>query len=281
MLTISGANTYTGTTIISGGTLSFSADNNFSTPPSSATAGSLTINGGTLSSSATFTLNSNRGIALGTSNGTIDVAASQTLTYGGIIAGSNALTIGATGFAGTLTLSGANTYTGTTTVAAALLTLPILASGSSVTVSSGATLSGTGTANGTVSVSGTISPAGSGTAGILSTGAITWAAGGTYACDILDATGTAGTGWDEINSTGFSVTATSISKFTVALGGGTIANLWRQPHIRLSGNFTGTAPSLANVQLTTTGISNSFPGIFTLSIVGNTIVVGYALLPLF
>ena len=70
-----------------------------------------------LLASATFTLNSNRGIAVGPTSGTgsgeIDVAASQTLTYGGIIAnnggGAGCLTVGSGSNAGTLALSGTNT----------------------------------------------------------------------------------------------------------------------------------------------------------------------------
>ena len=45
-----------------------------------------------LQSTADFTLNSNRGIALGVSNGTINVDGSTILTYGGIIAGSGSFT---------------------------------------------------------------------------------------------------------------------------------------------------------------------------------------------
>ena len=112
-LTLSGANTYSGTTTISGGTISISADSGLGAAPSSATAGYLTLNGGILQSTADFTLNSNRGIALGTSHGTINVDGSTTLTYDGIIAGSNNLTKTGTG---TLLLSGTNTYTGYTNI---------------------------------------------------------------------------------------------------------------------------------------------------------------------
>lgn len=118
--TLNAANTYSGTTTITGGTLSVSADNNLGTAPGSATPASVVINGGTLSSSAGFTLNSNRGIALGTTGstgGTINVAAG-TLVYGGEIAnngGTNSLTKSGTG---TLTLSGINTYSGSSTITA-------------------------------------------------------------------------------------------------------------------------------------------------------------------
>ena len=85
-LTLSGINTYSGTTTISSGKLSISADSGLGSAPGSATAGHLTLNGGTLESTANFTLNSNRGIALGASNGIIDVNSGTTLTYGGIMA---------------------------------------------------------------------------------------------------------------------------------------------------------------------------------------------------
>ena len=119
-LTLSGVNTYSGSSTINGGTISISADTGLGSAPGSATAGHLTLNGGTLHSSADFTLNSNRGIALGTSHGTINVDGSTTLAYGGIIAGSNNLT--KTG-SGTLTLSGTNTLTGSTTISAGTLQL--------------------------------------------------------------------------------------------------------------------------------------------------------------
>jgi autotransporter-associated beta strand protein len=116
--TLSGADTYTGVTTINAGTLSISADNGLGTAPGSATAGSLVLNGGTLGTTATFTLNANRGISLGASGGTIDVANGTTLTYSGIAAGSGNLTLTD---AGTLALGGANTYTGTTTISAGTL----------------------------------------------------------------------------------------------------------------------------------------------------------------
>ena len=84
-LTLSGVNTYSGSSTINGGTISISSDTGLGAAPGSATAGHLTLNGGTLHSSADFTLNSNRGIALGTSHGTINVDGSTTLAYGGII----------------------------------------------------------------------------------------------------------------------------------------------------------------------------------------------------
>ena len=118
---LSGANTYSGITTITSGALSISSDANLGTAPGSATPGSLVINGGTLQANGTFTLNSNRGIALGpasgTGTGTIDVTANNILSYGGVLADNN----NGSGSlvqtdAGTLVLSGTNTYSGITTI---------------------------------------------------------------------------------------------------------------------------------------------------------------------
>ena len=116
--TLSGVNTYSGTTNITAGTISISADSGLGSAPGSATAGHLTLNGGTLHSSADFTLNSNRGIALGTSHGTFDVNSGTTITVAGIVAGSNNLIKSGDG---RLILSGVNTYSGNTTISAGTL----------------------------------------------------------------------------------------------------------------------------------------------------------------
>ena len=79
-------------TTINAGTISISADSGLGAAPGAPSAGHLTLNGGTLESTADFTLNSNRGIALGASNGIIDVNSGVNLTYGGIMAGSGTLT---------------------------------------------------------------------------------------------------------------------------------------------------------------------------------------------
>ena len=137
-LILSGTNTYTGATIINAGTILISSDVRLGAAPGTATVGHLTLNGGTLSASASFTLNSNRGIALGSSHGTITVADTRTLTYGGIIAGDYNLTKDGNGL---LDLGGVNTYTGSTTISDGELNVTGsgLLADTALTVASGAT----------------------------------------------------------------------------------------------------------------------------------------------
>ena len=121
ILTLTAANTYSGITTVSAGTLSISSDANLGTAPASATPAFLVLNGGTLQTTATFTLNANRGIALGptsgSGSGTFDVTANQTLTVAGNVTNNGC----GTGTlvkvdSGTLFLSGVNTYSGGTTI---------------------------------------------------------------------------------------------------------------------------------------------------------------------
>lgn len=145
-LTLSTANSYSGATTVSGGTLSVGSDGNLGTAPGSATAGSLVLNGAALSASAGFTLAANRGLALGptsgSGSGTIDVVASQTLAYAGIAANNGGTGSLAKTGAGTLALSGGNTYGGATTVSNGTLAISgggAIPDGSTVSLSSGAT----------------------------------------------------------------------------------------------------------------------------------------------
>ena len=119
-LVLGGASTFSGMTTVGAGTLSISADSNLGSAPVSATPGSLTMTGGTLATTASFTLNANRGVSLGASGGTLDTASGTTLTYNGIIAGSGGLT---KIDSGTLVLGGANTYTGTTSISTGKLSI--------------------------------------------------------------------------------------------------------------------------------------------------------------
>ena len=116
---LTASNSYSGgTTINSGTTLLISSDGSAGgnaelgqVPLSAAT--NITINGGTLESTASFTLNANRDISLGSNGGAIDVFGNttltgftpNTLTYGGIISGTSGGSLTLTD-SGTLVLSG-------------------------------------------------------------------------------------------------------------------------------------------------------------------------------
>lgn len=138
-------NTFAAPAQIDFGTLRVSADNNLGTAPGVATAAYLVVGGSTtLATTATFTLNANRGIALGPASGsgtgTIDVASATTLTYGGVIANNSAGAGKLTKTeAGILKLTGANTYTGGTDINAGVVQAGnIQALGTSGTVTLGA-----------------------------------------------------------------------------------------------------------------------------------------------
>ena len=128
VLTFAGNNTYTGVTTLSAGTLMAGGDNAFG-------SGVLSFAGGTLDASGDFTipnaltfsadlnyagtasLTQNAGAITLDANRTLTIAAS-TLTLGGVIAGSGALTKSGPGI---LALTGTNTFVGGTAVTAGLL----------------------------------------------------------------------------------------------------------------------------------------------------------------
>jgi len=107
VLTLSGANDYTGGTIVTGTSLRVASDTNLG-----AAADGVTLNGGTLWTTANLT--TSRAIALGVGGGTLRVAPDTTLTVAGVIGGSSLAKSGT----GTLVLNSANTHTGGTALTA-------------------------------------------------------------------------------------------------------------------------------------------------------------------
>ena len=144
-LVLSGANAYTGGTLINGGTLQISADANLGA------AGSVTLDGGTLASTANLT--SARDIAVA-GPGVIATASSTTFTLGGALSGNGAWSKTGTG---TLVLAGnSGAYTGATTVADGTLAVQGTLGGN-MTVGTEGRLEGTGQV-GSVTNSGIIAP---------------------------------------------------------------------------------------------------------------------------
>ncbi|WP_167514663.1 autotransporter outer membrane beta-barrel domain-containing protein [Mesorhizobium intechi] len=136
-LVLSGANTHTGGTTVSGGVLSVAADNNLG-----AAAGSLTLSGGALRNTAAFA--SARNVTLSAAGGTLDTVADLTLS--GAISGSGNLA--KTG-AGTLVLASDNSaFTGAISVGGGTLAAGAanaFSSSSQFSVASSATLDLAGT----------------------------------------------------------------------------------------------------------------------------------------
>jgi autotransporter-associated beta strand protein len=187
VLTLTGANTYSGTTSVSAGTLN--VQNTLATT-------GVTVSGGTLALSGAGTLGSG---AVTVSGGTVNLGAkSITNTLGALTGGSvtngtitnnggnydvqsgsvGAVLAGTNGLSksggGTVTLSGANTYTGDTMITGGTLaltgsfanspviynngTLDVSGVGGGFAVGAAQTLQGTGTVIGNTTINGTFSP---------------------------------------------------------------------------------------------------------------------------
>ncbi|WP_161492382.1 autotransporter outer membrane beta-barrel domain-containing protein [Brucella pituitosa] len=110
ILVLNATNTYTGGTLINGGTLRISSDANLGNA-----SGALSLDGGTLNTTASMT--SARAVSL-TGVGSFAINASTVLTLSGPISGSGSLSKTA---AGTLILAGSASYSGGTTIAAGTL----------------------------------------------------------------------------------------------------------------------------------------------------------------
>ncbi|MBL8823522.1 MAG: autotransporter-associated beta strand repeat-containing protein [Planctomycetia bacterium] len=112
-LTLTGNNTYNGTTTINDGFISADNESSFGSNPGSFTANRITLNGGGLRANQfALDFSSNRGITLGPAGGTFDNI-NETISISTGVSGTGSLTkLGA----GVLSMSGASSYLGITTV---------------------------------------------------------------------------------------------------------------------------------------------------------------------
>ena len=152
-LTLTGANSYTGGTVVEAGTLQIG-------------------NGGTSGSIVGDVAN----------QGTLVFNRSDSVTYGGAVSGAGALRQAGTG---TLTLTGANTFTGGTTVAQGILLVNGSTAGAT-NVDAGARLGGTGRI-GSGSFAGTVAPGSGGVGTLSTTGNVSFAAGSTFQVEVDEA----------------------------------------------------------------------------------------------
>jgi autotransporter-associated beta strand protein len=253
-LALSGANTYTGGTTITAGTLQIG---------SGGTTGSLT---GNIANTAAIVFNR-----------------SDASTYSSAISGNGTLTKQG---AGTLTLSGLNTYSGVTTVSAGTLNLTGSAASSAFTLNGG-TLSGSGTVGAlTVGSGGRLSPGNS--TGTLSAGSTTWNGGGAFTWELNQTAGAAGAtqGWDLLSVTGaLAIGANSANKFTINLTSltsnntaGTVidfnsASNYSFTIATTTGGITGFSSSAFT--LDTANFQNGLNGTWAINQVGNNLTLDY------
>jgi autotransporter-associated beta strand protein len=106
------ANTYTGTTTITGGFIAGGNENIFGANPGAFTPAQITLNGGGFMSTTAVSFSSNRGITLGASGGSFDTDGGD-ITLTTVVTGTGKLTKLS---AGVLNMAGAHTYTGGTEI---------------------------------------------------------------------------------------------------------------------------------------------------------------------
>lgn len=240
---LSGVNTFTGKTSVTGGVLSISADYNLGTAPGSNVDDQLTLDGGTLQTTATLTIASTRRITVGTSGGTFDTAATTTATINSVILGGGPITkIGA----GTLVFTAANTYTGKTSIQQGAVSVSSINSVAGGTAGSnlGAPVTA---ANGTLDMGAT-----------TTTGALIYTGAGETTDRVVNLAGTTGGGTLDQSGTGVvkftsDLTATGAGSKVLTLQGSTAG----------TGEISGAI--VDNSVTNTTGVTKNGTGTWVLS----------------
>ena len=173
-LTLSGVNTYSGGTTVTGGLINFTAGNNLGT-------GAITLNGGGLQWAAGNTLDISARLApLGAAGGTFDTNGNN-VSFATGLSGSGGLTKAG---AGTLTLLAANSYTGGTTVLGGILAGTTASLQGNILNNAAVTfIRRHGTYAGSMSGSGSLAKTGAGT--LILTGANSYCGGTTVSGGIL------------------------------------------------------------------------------------------------
>ncbi|HLH89674.1 MAG TPA: autotransporter domain-containing protein [Xanthobacteraceae bacterium] len=248
---LTGTNSYSGGTVVNGGTLQLAGAGTLG-----AASGTTTVNtGGTLDLGGTTQTQASVNLAGGTlQNGSLDAPINST---GGVINGIGG-TASLTATAGSTIVQGSNNYSGPTNVDGGTLeVLGAITGTSSVAVSSGGVLSGTGTIDPfavTIAAGGTLAPGTSaapfGTLGI--TGNLVFNPGGVYAITIA--------------SNGSNSRTAVVG--SADLGGNGTVNLTFQPGHYASG-------TVYQILTTTTGVSGTFAGLTVNGAFAGTIALDY------
>jgi outer membrane autotransporter protein len=223
-LTLSGANTYTGGTTVSGGLINFSAPNNFGT-------GAIALNGGGLQWATGTTTDISSRLAPSSAGATFDTGGNN-VTFASALSGSGGLVKQGSGI---LNLAASNTYTGPTSVTAGTLAVNGSIT-SNVTVGAGGTLGGNGIITGSVVNAGTLAP-GNSIGTLTVAGSYTQAAGSIYQVEV----NAAGQG-DRINASG-----------TAAINGGTVQVLAHAGSYARNTTYT--------ILSATSGVSGTYSGV--------------------
>jgi hypothetical protein len=229
-------------------------------------------------------------VSLGTGS-TFTLGNSGAQTFTNVISGAGAVLASA----GTTTLSAPNTYTGGTVITGGKIivsnTLGSATGTGPVVVGSGGVLGGSGTITGplVLNTGATVAPGNS--PGTLTVGATTFSSGATFAFDINDANGSAGTSWDVLKITGpLTVSATTASPFIINLvsldfgnQGGLLSNF--DPMQAYAWQFVSTTGGIAgfsadafryNASQFQNGLNG---GIFSVSQLGNNLVLNFTPIP--
>lgn len=233
----------------------------------------------------------NKGMVAGNvvNNGFLSFARTDSVVFSGVISGGGVVKqVGS----GNLSFSAANTYTGATQVYAGRL-LAMNGSGSatgtgSIAVYTGGLFGGSGTVTGPLAVNsgGTVAPgADLGTPATLHAGSTTFWGGGVFAFQIKDATGSAGSDYSLLSSSGaLTINATSGNPFTISVYSvngttqGTTANFdsthgYSWTFVSAANGITGF--DAAAFQVSTTNFQNAFTGSFGVSQAGNSLLLSY------
>ena len=261
-LTLGGANTYSGTTSISTGTLKAGSTGAFSASSAITLANTA---GATLDTTGFNTTVGS--LAGGGTNGgnvtlgaaTLSVGGDNTspAAYAGVISSTGAGGLTKIG-TGTQTLSGANTYTGSTSVTGGkLLVSGSLTATSSVAVSSNAILS----VNGLVATGATITNSGGTVQGQGTVGAVAVTSGGSLSPGLTTVNNSAGT----LTSAGSGVSLDATSNFNIRLGVATPSD-----NDQLAMTAGDVTLGGANLQLTLGGFYQSQAMGFTYVIINGT-----------